>query len=305
MYRLTISSSSRWDRIRNALGFGGRTIRRGLKAQKRRAFSFESLEDRTLLSVCHWTGGADNTWSNPQNWDSAPHAGDDLVFEGAGLATQNDLSDRTTFKSLRFASNGFTLTGNSIWVNDGITVDSGVSNAAISLRVALGGDVAIDVTGASSLLTISGVISGGGNIVKAGAGTLSISGTNTYTGGTTINDGTLSLGGDNALGAADGVVHVDGFNASLNLNGHSPTVGKVILTCGSIVQGSSSATLASSSYVVMEGAISANLAGSGELTKITNGRVTLSGANTYAGLTTVSSRRVADGWTERMERGVQ
>jgi len=267
-------------------------MRRGLKAQKRRRFAFEPLEDRTLLSVCHWTGGADNTWSNPQNWDTTPQAGDDLVFEGAGIATQNDLTERTTFNSIKFSSNGFTLTGNTVWVNDAITVDSSVANAAISLGVALGGAVTIDVADTSSSLTVSSVLSGGGNLIKTGPGTLTLSGTNTYAGGTTINDGTLVLGGNSALGATNGVLYLDGANASLNLNSHCPTVGKVILTDGSIVPGGNAATLTGSSYTVMKGTISVNLAGAGGLAKITNDNVTLSGQNTYSGVTTVTAGKL-------------
>jgi autotransporter-associated beta strand protein len=164
-----------------------------------------------------------------------------------------------------------------------------VADAAISLGVALGGAVTIDVADASSSLTISSIVSGGGNLIKAGTGKLTLSGTNTYTGGTTLNDGTLVLGNNSALGAANGVLYLDGSNASLNLNGHCPTVGKVTLTDGSIVQGGDAATLTGSSYTVMKGAISANLAGNGGLTKITNDTVTLSGENTYSGVTTVAA----------------
>ena len=267
MHKLAISS--RWEGIRNALGLGGRTMRRSVRTQRRRTFSFESLEERSLLSVCHWTGGADNKWSNPQNWDSQPQAGDALVFQGTGIATQNDLTQRTTFSSIEFASNGFTLTGNTIWVNDSITVDSGVSNATISLGVALGGAVNIDVADASSSLTVSGILSNGGSLTKAGAGMLTLNGANTYTGGTTINDGTLALGSNSALGAANSVINVNGDNASLNLNGYCSTVGQVILTDGSIVNGSGTATLTGSDYIVMKGTITASLAGNGGLTKIT------------------------------------
>jgi autotransporter-associated beta strand protein len=239
--------------------------------------------------VCHWTGTADNKWSNSRNWDSAPQAGDALVFQGMGITAQNDLTDRTTFESIRFASNGFTLTGNTIWVNNGITVASGVANATISLGVALGGAVTVDVADVSSSLTVSAALSAGGSLAKAGDGTLILSGTNTYTGGTTIDNGTVMLGNDNALGAAVGTIDVNGSNASLNLNGYCPVVGKVILTDGSIVPGSGTATLTATSYTVMKGAISANLAGDGGFTKITNDLVILSGANTFSGLTTVSA----------------
>ena len=43
--------------------------------------------------------------------------------------------------------------------------------------------------------TISGVISGAGNLIKVGAGVQTLSGTNTYTGDTTINNGTIKLTG--------------------------------------------------------------------------------------------------------------
>lgn len=302
-----LAVSSRWESIRNVFGLGSRTTRKGVKTQRRRKFSFESLEERSLLSVCHWTGAADNTWSNPQNWDNAPQAGDDLVFQGTGIATQNDLPDKTTFDSITFASSGFTLTGNSVWVSGNITVDSGVASATISLNVALGGAATVDVTDASSSLTVPAVLSAGGSLTKTGDGTLILSGANTYTGGTMIDDGTLVLGDDDALGAAAGSIYVNGGNASLNLNGHSPEVGAVVLTNGSIVTGSGAATLTAGSYTVMNGTVSANLAGYGGLTKITNDLVTLTGTNTYSGLTTVSAGELqmtgANAWNTVFNEG--
>jgi autotransporter-associated beta strand protein len=279
---------SRWQRICNSFAFGGHTMRSGFQTQKRRHHTFEALEERSLLSVCHWTGGADNRWSNPQNWDSAPQAGDELVFQGSGIATQNDLAEGTTFKSIKFASDGFTLMGNAVSVDDSVTVDSGVANAAVLLDVALGRAVTVDVAAASSSLTFSRVISGGA-LGKAGAGALVLGGASTYTGGTTISDGAIVLGADSALGADDSAVNVAGASALLNLNGHSPTVGKVVLTEGSIVEGDGDATISSSSYILMKGTIDAALAGDGWLTKISNDSVTISGATSYSGLTTVSA----------------
>ncbi len=59
-------------------------------------------------------------------------------------------------------------------------------------------------TGDTNNRTISGVISGAGNLVKTGSGTLTLSGTNTYTGTTTISSGTLNIFADSGLGAAPG-----------------------------------------------------------------------------------------------------
>ncbi len=89
--------------------------------------------------------------------------------------------------------------------------------------------------------------------------------------------------------ATDSVINVSGADAALDLNGNNTTVGKVILTDGSIVNGGAAATLTGSNYIVMKGAITANLAGAGGLTKITEDLVTLSGNNSYSGLTTISA----------------
>ncbi|NBV33616.1 MAG: autotransporter outer membrane beta-barrel domain-containing protein, partial [Proteobacteria bacterium] len=54
-------------------------------------------------------------------------------------------------------------------------------------------------------------------------------------------------------------------------------------------------TLSGASYSVLSGDISANLAGSGALTKTSPGLVTLSGANSYSGGTTVNVGTLALG----------
>lgn len=56
-----------------------------------------------------------------------------------------------------------------------------------------------------SEVSLSGIISGEGSLIKTGAGTLTLSGNNTYTGGTEISGGTLVVGNSNALGTG-GVV---------------------------------------------------------------------------------------------------
>ena len=277
--------SSRWQGILNGVGFCARGNRGGGKPQRRRRF-FEHLEDRTLLSVCHWSGGGENNlWSNPQNWDNAPQAGDELVFQGTGTATQNDLTENITLKSIALSSGGFSLAGHDIWLSDGVSVAGGASN--ISLNVALGGPVTVTAADGNSSLALSGAVSGGGSLTKAGVGSLCLSGANTYTGGTTIAEGTLSLGSNGALGANGNSLHVNGSDAALDLGGYSPSVGEVTLSDGSIVNSGGTAALSGTDYTVMKGTIAAALAGSGPLVKITNDAVLLSGANTYTGLTTV------------------
>ena len=111
----------------------------------------------------------------------------------------------------------------------------------------------------STVFEISGTVSGtGGNIHKIDDNTLVLLGNNTYTGSTTVSAGTLQLGS----GGTSGWV---GSTSSLTNNG---TV---------IYNRSNDATA------------SFGISGTGSLTKNGTGHLTLSGANTYTGTTTINS----------------
>jgi autotransporter-associated beta strand protein len=58
----------------------------------------------------------------------------------------------------------------------------------------------VSVTFANNNLTLSGPISGTGQILKGGAGVLTLTGANTFTGNVVVNNGTLAVGSDAALG---------------------------------------------------------------------------------------------------------
>ena len=107
--------------------------RRTLGPQHRRRLAFEPLEDRSLLSVCIWTGGggSNNNWNNSANWVNdqqppaqvVPQPGDELQFVGTAPSngTQNDFPTGTSFQSIDFAANGFVVAGNDITLTDGIS----------------------------------------------------------------------------------------------------------------------------------------------------------------------------------------
>ena len=69
------------------------------------------------------------------------------------------------------------------------------STATITGGVTLNSTVSVTASGTASSLT--GIISGGGGLIKAGAGTLSLKSVNTYSGNTIVSTGTLTLS-DNA-----------------------------------------------------------------------------------------------------------
>ncbi|MFM6174491.1 MAG: beta strand repeat-containing protein, partial [Sphaerospermopsis kisseleviana] len=98
--------------------------------------------------------------------------------------------------------------------------------------------------------TYSSVLSGTGALVKTNAGVLTLTGANTQSGGTTIGQGTLSIGAGGTSGSLAGPIT---NNATLTFN--------------------------RSDNLTQSGAIS----GTGVVTKVGAGTVTLSGANSYTG----------------------
>ena len=97
-----------------------------------------------------------------------------------------------------------------------------MTGGTISLNAALpsSGTVNFNMNGATSALSISGVISGGAGLTEAGGGTLTLSGANTYSGATAIQNGTIAVGfGDNRLPTGTSVTLGDSINDAGTLKG--------------------------------------------------------------------------------------
>ncbi len=101
-----------------------------------------------------------------------------------------------------------------------------------------GNTVSKSTTGETAAITISGVLSGAGKLVKDGAGTLTLSGTNTYTGGTTITKGKLIASHANALGTGKVVVNGGTLRAATGL-----TITELEQTSGSLEFASGTTTI--------------------------------------------------------------
>jgi autotransporter-associated beta strand protein len=174
-------------------------------------------------------------------------------------------------------------------------------------------------------ITIANVISGVGRITQSGGGTLTLTGANTFSGGTTIAGGVVQVGNGGATGAlgtgdtvdngtlvfnrADNVTYAGAVsgsgslvhlaNSTLTLLGNNTYSGSTTVTVGTLLLGAggTSGSLGSGN-VVVGGTLAVNrsdaltlsglISGTGGLSQIGTGTLTLLGNNTYTGATIIA-----------------
>ncbi len=229
-----------------------------------------------------------------------------------------------------------TLTGNNTYTGTTtigagtLQVGDGGTTGSVAGSIVDNGTLAFN---RSNALTYGGVISGTGSLVKSGAGTLTLSSNNTYVGGTTINAGTLQLGSGGTTGSVVGSIVNDGeliFNRSnvqtfagaisgtgsltkisgntLTLTGNNTFTGGTTISAGTLQVGTgtigsiagdildNSALVFNRSNALTYGDI---ISGTGSVTKLGAGTLTLTGENTYTGGTTITAGtlQIGDGGT--------
>ena len=278
-------------------------------------------------STVNINGQSDNTtitgqnWLSGGNWDNgtadAPlttwTAGDSAVF-GGSAASQTITASALTIGSMTFGSGGagtgtgstpaYTISGSvTITLSSGSTITANTPTAissilagAVSLTVggpatltlsgvntysggttiSSGGSLTIGGSGklatggaianggtftynSSAALSLAAVISGAGAVVQSGSGALTLTKANTYSGGTTINSGrALTLGTGGTLAGGGAIID----NGTFNYNNPASWT----------LSGAISGT----------GALSVNPSGT------LGSQLTLTGANTYSGITAIS-----------------
>ena len=249
-----------------------------------------------------------------------------LTKLGAGALVLNQAN---TYSGLTTIASGTLVIGASNQLGDGsatntLNLNSNAVLESISGSFDLGSTRAVFLAGnglinadSGATLTVSGTISGaaGKSLIAGGGGTLILTGSNTFTGPAIIRSGVLSVSTVGNSGAASNL----GAGSTINLGfaagsptlryaGTGETTDKTVTFTGGSTE---MATLeqagtgllkftstASPSNVAQTLVLAGATAGSGELagpislgnvTKNGSGLWTLSGTNTYAGVTTISS----------------
>ncbi len=184
---------------------------------------------------------------------------------------------------------------NAVTTTNGTQIFAGVAAAPLTFSGAwtlLGAGTINDFQNknAGTTVTISGAISGAGVFQKSGAGTVILSGANAYTGMTLVTNGLLQLGSNTGLPSGTGKdILVVTNSAIFDLNGYSGSVdglaGSGIVT-NSVGTGTLTIGVANTNSA-FTGPIK-NGANPLNLTKTGTGTFTMSGVNTYTGVTTVN-----------------
>jgi len=189
---------------------------------------------------------------------------------------------RMNFSGTLANSSLMTLSGSGISNAGALT--SVTSTATLNNNITLAADTTV---GGSANMILNGVIddsSLGFALTKVGSGTLTLDAANTYTGLTTVSNGTLQLGIDSGLISTGALL----INASgtFNMAGFAQTVadlnGAGVLTDSGTTADFTDNNSASDTF---SGAVTGTL----NLVKTNSGTLTLSGNNTYSGITTVSA----------------
>lgn len=230
----------------------------------------------TLTAQASTTAGAKTTLGT----------GDITVTDGATIR----FFTGSTGNALSFANN-INLTNATLRSEDGVITYGG--------NIALSGSNSIDVVYAGKNATFSGSVSGTGSLTKVNAGDLILSGNNSYTGGTTVNAATLRATKASALAGYNVSAKINvanGATLAVNVGASTEwTASEVdsLLTANNAGFVAGSAIGFETSNAIVPFQYGNVITGSVGVKKLGNGVLVVTGANSYAGTTSIGTGNVS------------
>jgi autotransporter-associated beta strand protein len=193
-------------------------------------------------------------------------------------------------------TSGTSTLGGHFALDDNATVQEASATGTLAITQAhtdgATANTGTDIKGFTLTLTPTGIIdisgdiyssSGTGTVTLSGTGILKLSGANTYTGGTNINGGILNVGSSGALGTTGGIKFGSGgVGGTLQYSAANQT------DYSGRFSGAAGQTFNIDTNGQNVPFTTALASTSGTLTKIGAGTLTLSGASSYTGLTTIN-----------------
>lgn len=222
---------------------------------------------------------------------------------GTGTLTIGNNTTITADGTARTVANAVTVSGDFTLGVRGPAVPGATTTAALTLSGAVAwGSTPHQVTvnsNPATVQTISGAVSGTGAIVKMGIGTVAITGNNsttlnwTDTGDVKVNEGTLRIAADTSLGAAPASATSGNIVLSGGALGNTATAtlnaNRGIALGDAAGSGTGMLEAATSTTFTYNGVITNNGTGADNLLKTGAGTLSLGGASTYTGHTTIAT----------------
>lgn len=154
-------------------------------------------------------------------------SGGELYVGAAGITKGSGATDLSPTITLT----GGTLGAAATWTSS-MNMTLGTAGGGVTVRAA-------NSSGTAGEITLSGILSGSGGIVKTGSGTLKLGGNNTFNGGITVREGTVdAITNNNALGAGGvtlggtgsaGATLVTGRTLSNTITVNAPDSGSIVI----------------------------------------------------------------------------
>jgi autotransporter-associated beta strand protein len=213
-----------------------------------------------------------------------------LTVGGNGIVIESATATSTAIAAI-IATNTFSVSGLSggIGLNTlnltGKLFDVGIANSTMNVNVALQNSSSVlGFSNSDNPVSVSGVISGPGALVKSGTQILTINSQNSFSGGLSIDNGILSISNDNNLGASTGGIAFNiGNSPVLQINGNVGSNRNI--TTGNTGTGFATIDVQSNYLFNLNGGIT----GVGNLQKKGNGTLSLNSSSNYSGGTTLSA----------------